>query len=310
LKLTITLLVACSSLVFCHRPDISANFVRMPNGDESELVSIDLQKRDGSEDIKVVAQLKFHLSENQVFVNGHPVRHNVVSQLRMRVTIIEIENGIQKASRLAPVTFRVLVLENDVNGQKEIIVEEEFIKVEQDEVMQVDIKQIVWNGGKRLPMTSISYEDSKIHKRPHIHDHHEFVEDPAFKPHLPNENGYAEYERHHGHHRHHHHHRHGKNHWRIVCWFRRLSIGGKIAVISAGVVTFLSLVLSMVICWRRHCHTQKTIHIAAPLDSSIVIDASDDKEKDLSKIPYEDGEFHMEVDQCIIDVDDKKKLVE
>lgn len=316
LKHAIFLLVACSSIVFCHRPDIFANFVRMPNGDESELVSIDLQKRDGSEDIKLLAQLRFHLNENQVYVNGHPVRHNVVSQLRMRVTIIEIEGGVKKEPRLAPVTFRVLVLERDVNGQKEIFLEEEFIKVEQDEVMQVDIKQIVWTGGKRRPMTSISYEDSKIHKRPHVHDFHELVQDHGFRPHLPNEHGYGDFERHHHGHRHHHRHHHEKHHWRIICWFRRLSIGGKIAVITAGVVTFLSLVLSMVICWRRHCHHHRhphnTLHIEVPMDNSVVVDGSEDKEKDLTKIPYEDGEFHMEVcdNECVVDVDDKQKLVE
>lgn len=282
--------------------------MRLPNGDESEIVSIDLRKRDGSEDIKLLAQLRFHLNENQVYVNGHPVRHNVVSQLRMRVTIVEIEKGIKKEPRLAPVTFRVLVLENDVNGEKQITVEEEFIKVEQNEVMQVDIKQIVWNGDKRLPLASISYEDSKIHHRPHMHDHHEFVEDNTFKPHLPNENGYAQRNGHH--HRHHGHHHHHPGHWRVVCWFRRLSVGGKIAVISAGIVTFLSLLLSVIICWKRHCHTQRSVHIEVPMDNTIVVDGCDEKEKDLTKVPSDGGEFHMEInDDCYVDVDDKKTLV-
>lgn len=307
MKLYICLLVyiACAGIALAHRPEILANFRRLPNGDESELVSIDLQKRDGSEDIKLLAQLRFHLDTNQIYVNGHPIRHNVVSQLRMRVTIVEVERGIRKEPRLAPVTFRVLVLEDPLpNGQKRITVEEEFIKVEENEVMQVEIKQIVWNGGNRLPMTSISYEDSKIHHRSSEQDHHEFVQDHAFRPHLPNEHGYAEYETHQYHHRHHH------GHWRVACWFRRLSFGGKVAVICAGVVTFLSLVLSISICWKRHCARHRTLHIEAPMDNSVVGMGCDDTttEKDI-KPSNDDKEFHMEMDDCYIDVSDTKKLV-
>lgn len=295
-------LVACAGFSLCHRPEILANFRRLPNGDESELVSIDLQKRDGTEDIKLLAQLRFHLSANQIYVNGHPIRHNVVSQLRMRVEIVEIERGIRKEPRLAPVTFRVLVLENPLaNGDKQITVEEEFIKVEQNEVMQVDIKQIVWNGGNRLPMTSISYEDSNIIRAAREQDHHEFVQDHAFKPRLPNEHGYANIDE-----------TRYPDHWRVACWFRRLSFGGKVAVICAGVVTFLSLVLSISICWKRHCTRQRTLHIEAPMDNSVVGMGCDDKdasEKDM-KPSKDDKEFHMEFNDCYIDVSDKKKLVE
>jgi hypothetical protein len=277
----------------------------MPNGDESEIVSIDLRKRDGSEDIKLMAQVRFHLNVNQIYVNGHPIQHNVVTQLRMKVTIIEIENGIQRDPRMAPVIFRVLVLENHkTNGGKQVIVEEEFIKVEEDEVMQVDIKQVVWDGTKRLPMVAIAYKDSWIQGKPVVNDQIISVPDRTLEPRLPDEHGYMEREFDH-HHRHHHH----RSHWKIMCWFRRLSMFGKIAVVCAGVVTILSLILSLIICWKRHCnpHTHKTL-VMVPMDNSVIVDGCD--EKDPTKLPTTDGDFHMELNDCYIDVSDKKKLVE
>jgi len=306
LKFSIIGLLVFASLVISHEPEISETFLRMPNGDEREIVSIDLRKKDGSEDIKLMAQVRFHLDLNQIKVNGHPIRHNVVTQLRMRVTIVEIENGIRKDPRLAPVIFRVLVLENHrADGSKQVIVEEEFIKVEEDEVMQVDIKQIVWDGVKRMPTASIAYKDSWIRAKSINDDHHLLVPDRQFRPRLPNEHGYMDMNFHH------HHHHHG--HWRIMCWFRRLSMFGKIAVVCAGVVTLISLFLSLVICFKRHCHTHHKTLVMVPMDNSVVVDGCDDVEKDTSKLPTTDpsaGDFHMELNDCYIDVSDKKKLVE
>jgi hypothetical protein len=317
------LLLACFiSLGFCHLPNIAVLEERMPNGDENEIVSIDLKKVDGTEDIKLMAQLRFHLNHSQVFVNGHPIIHNVVNSLRMRISIIEIEAGIQRKPRLAPVTFRVLVLETTSdNGNKQLRVEEEFVKVEQYEVLQVDIKQIVWEGSNRLPMTTISFQDSFIHRQPHEQDRRVFVTDPDFKPRLPahglkgDEGGYDSYHpHHHEHHKHHHrHHRHHRHHSRVLCWFSRLSIGGKIAVICAAVVTFLGLLSSLIICWKRHCHHRRNMHVNAPMDDFVEVEASNENDadkKDLTKVTTDDGQFHMEINACFVDVDDKKALVE
>ena len=57
LKFTIPLFLAFATLVVCHEPGISETLMQMPNGDERELVSIDLRKRDGSEDIKLMVSL-------------------------------------------------------------------------------------------------------------------------------------------------------------------------------------------------------------------------------------------------------------
>jgi len=302
-------LLACASLSLAHQPSISETLIRLPNGDESEIVKIDLRKRDGTEDIKLMAHVRFHLDANQIYVNGQPVRHNVVTQLRMRVTIVEIENGVASDPRLAPVTFRVLVLENrdDADGSlKQIIVEEEFIKVEENEVMQVDVKQVVWDGVNRRPSVSILYKDSLIQHRPIEEDHRVFVTDKMLRPHLPNERDYMGPEFHH-HHRHHH------GHWRIMCWFRRLSVFGKIAVGCAGIVTLISLVLSAVLCWRRHCTPRTKAVVLVPMDNNIIVDnCTDNNNDDMKKIPTTDNddEFHIQMDDCFIEISDKKKLVE
>jgi len=306
--------LAFASLVHCHDPHISERLIRMPNGDERELVSIDLRKRDGSEDIQLLAQVRFHLNASQLYVNGNPVRHNAVTQLRMRVSIVEIENGVRREPRLAPVIFRVLVVEkNKANGGKQVIVEEEFIQVEEDEVMQVEIKQIVWDAGKPMALGSILYKDSKIRSRSQDDDHHLFVADRDAIPRLPNEQGYMDEWKHRHHHGRHHGHHHHHGHWRIMCWFRRLSMFGKICVVCACVVTLISFILSAIVCWKRHCHRPhpKTL-VMMPMDNSIIVDPFVVKgEEKKSPISAPLDEFHMEFsDDCHVDVSDKKKLVE
>jgi len=312
LKLAIVLLVACANAVFSHKPAVSETLIRMPNGDENEIVSIDLQKRDGSEDIKLTAQLRFHMNEGrQMHVNGHRVPHNTVTQLQMHVTIVEIERGVRKEPRLAPVVFRVLVLEKeDANGGQQVVVEEEFVKVEENEVMQVDIKQVVWDGIHLLPKTaSIAYKNSFIRRKPLAQDQHLFV------PRLPEDDEVTKHHRHrphptrphHGGHRHHHHHR---GHWRIVCWFHRLPLFGKIAVLVVGVFTLLMVTLTMIVCCKKHCHKHhpRVITVQPMTDDSVVVGGCGEKEK----FPYSaaEGEFHMEFNDCYVHVSDKKNLVE
>jgi len=301
-------LLACASLVISHQPDISEKVVHLPNGDESEIVSIDLRKGDGTEDIKLMARVRFHLHANQIYINGQPVRHNVVTRLRMRVTITEIENGVQINPRLAPVIFRVLVLEHHKNdGSKQIIVEEEFIKVEEDEVMQVDVKQVVWDGANRHPSVSIMYKDSHLQQKPIGDDHRVFVTDHMLKPHLPNEHGYMgmDYHRHHHgpHHgpQHHHHHHHQRN-WRNM---------GTITMGCAGIVTVI-LLISLILCWRRHCINHPKAVLLAPKDKNVVVDGChNNDEKNVRRIPTsDDDEFHIQMNDCYIEVSDKKSLVE
>ena len=58
---------------------------------------------------------------------------------------------------------------------KQVIVEEEFIQVEENEVMQVEIKQIVRDAGKPMALGSILYKDSRIRSTSQDDDHHLFV---------------------------------------------------------------------------------------------------------------------------------------
>ena len=61
LKLSILVFLGLANLVLSHDPHISEQLIRLPNGDERELVSIDLRKRDGSEDIKLLVTIYFKL---------------------------------------------------------------------------------------------------------------------------------------------------------------------------------------------------------------------------------------------------------
>lgn len=94
-----------------RRPNIQITEEHLPNGDEGEIVSIDLKRRDGTNDLRIVTRLRFHLNASHVMINGHPVVHSRVNSVRMRISISEVRDGKMSPPKLSPVTFRVLVME-------------------------------------------------------------------------------------------------------------------------------------------------------------------------------------------------------
>lgn len=96
--------------------------------------------------------------------------------LSSHIFLVEIEKGVKKAQRLAPVQIRVLIAEETLsNGNKLLLVEEEFVKVEEFEVIQVDVKQIIWEGSVRRPVTSKPLKKSQVHSMSRNNDKHMFT---------------------------------------------------------------------------------------------------------------------------------------
>jgi len=267
-------------------PDVDVRDERMPNGDEDEMVSVDLKTLNGDKEIFMNARLRVHLIKGQVHVNGHPVVHNIVNAIHMDVTIIEIENGVRAEPRFAPVMFRVLVQEiAGSNGNDRLITEVEFMEVGENEVNQVDVKQIIWEGSNRLPDTSISTQDSVIRQRPRADDKHVHVSHHRPGPYHP-----------------HHKHRHGKSGKKSRCWYHHLGRRLRIALIAAAVFCLISLLILTIVCWRRR--RINGLKVAVPEPNSVEVQTEKNDEK---KLPISDGEFHMEVNQGY--VGDKAELI-
>lgn len=202
-----------------------------------------------------------------------------------------------------------------------MITQFQFVRVRQFDVLQIDVKQIIWEGSNRKPLTSISIQESAIRHHPSEHDHHIFVPDPGFGPKLPshglrgNVNGYGRHRNHNEKHRHdanhfrHHHHRFSTG-ARVLCWFRRLNIAGKIAVICSAVFLLFGIVVLLVVCCRRYCFRKNPV-LEIPIDNYVEVENVISDEKKTAKIDStNDGVFHMEINSCAVEFDDKKSLVD
>lgn len=311
----LVLLAAFFLYIQCH--DVAKVDVREyhdSEGEDEEMISIDLKKKDGSEDIKMIAQMKIHLVGGIVHINGHRLVHDIVQHIHMNLTIIEHHEGIQMKQR-RPVQMRILVVEStQPNGNKVLLVEEEFLKIREYEVIQIEVKQVIFESSIRKPITSVFLEESEIHKREPANDKHvEFNDDMLHLPKHPN-HGYGyegEHYKHHecyyhhknhgngSHHRRHHHHR------SIKCWYHRLSWRSKLALFSVGFLSLITMVLCCAICAKRRRLRRRALNIAAPMDNSVTVDMDDEK-----KVKSDESfDFHFEVDNAVV-VDDKKALVE
>jgi len=243
-------------------------------GDESELVSIDLKRKDGKEDIKLIAQMRIHLVEGKVHLNGNMLKHGVVIRIEMRLTIIEFENGIQKAGKLKAVQLRVLVLETTAaNGNKVLMVEEEFMQVEDYEVLQVDVKQVIFESMVRKPVTVISLSESKIHAKPKKQDHH-----VSFKDHPQNGVQQAD---------------------QIMSWQAKYLLS-----LAFGFLTMLAIALLYVRYTERKLQRQNW-PVLRPIDDTVTVDMEEEKKEKTD----ENLEFHFEFENAVV-VDNKKALVE
>ncbi|XP_057306167.1 uncharacterized protein LOC130644537 [Hydractinia symbiolongicarpus] len=284
-------------LVSCDDIKVRVEQEKSANG-ENELISVDLKKKDGTEDIKITALLKFHLIEGFVHLNGNKLIHGVVNFVHLKVTIVEIEKGVKKDPRLAPVQIRVLIAEKTLNnGNKLLLVEEEFVKVEDFEVIQVDVKQIIWEGSVRRPITSKPLKKCKVHSMPRNNDKHMFTGEPKHS-----DEGFNFDNRH----KKCHHHKEKHHHGKVKCWFHHLSWKSKLALFFVGFLSVIAMVLCCAICAKKR-RGRRSLEVAAPLDDSVAVDMDDVKKVDGKE--EKKYEFHFEFDNSVV-VDDKKALVE
>jgi len=284
------LLLACLiQLCVSHEPDIDIINERMSNGDESEMVTIDFKPHDGIDDVKMSALLRIHLEKGQVHVNGQPIIHNVVNSIHMYVSIVETEYDVKSDRRFAPALFRILALQDDIS--KKLTTEIEFVQIDDYDVEQVDVKQIIWEGSNRLPMTSVSTQQSLIRHTSPDADKHVFFE------HHQKEHGKHGKHGHHGKHG-----RHGK-HGKHPCWFHKLSRRAKIVVIVSAALCLLVLLVLTIVCWRRRRMNRMNVVVEAPV--TVAIETEKNVEKDF---PTKEGEFHMEINEGY--VGDKVDLID
>lgn len=311
MKLQAFIFVAFLTCVYClDNVKIGVIDAVDSTGDESELVSVDLKRKDGKEEIKLIAQMRIHLVNGKVHLNGNMLEHGVVNHIKMRLTIIEFENGIQKAE-LKPVRLRVLVLENtSANGNKVLIVEEEFMQVEEYEVFQVDVKQVIFESMVRKPVTVVSLKESKIHAKPQTEDHHVLFKDDKYRPSLPDHPlQSADHSHCHHHHKHHGGHKHGHKHGKHIlgeakCWYHNLSWKSKFALFATGFLAMITMVLLCLLHAKRRRH-HRSLEVPAPIDDTVTVDMDEVKKGKTD----EKFEFHFEFDNAVV-VDDKKALIE
>jgi len=283
----------------------------------NEIISVDLKK--ANEDIKFVALVRIHLIDGHVHINGHPLLHNQVHDIKMMVKIIDIIKGVRQAPKRKSVQVRILVEETNTNGVPKLHVEEEFTAIEGETVEQVDVHQIIWESNIRRPITIVKLVESKIHTHPRKQDHQMLISDEVSRPHLPN-HGYGfdgeDYEQEHKRHgkKHHHCHKghHGHGHHRngtfsdrmhqAKCWYKSLSWKSKILLFSVGFFGLLTAVICCGMCCKRRKARKVILQMTPPMDDNNV-------EKEKSGGEKKDGEFHFEFDNTIT-IDDKKPLIE
>ncbi|XP_066911787.1 uncharacterized protein [Clytia hemisphaerica] len=331
------ILAALVAVVFSHRhPKIGVLernvHLKVGNQDfENEVISVDLKKP--NEDIRFVAQVRIHLIEGNVHVNGHRLVHNQIHQIKMMVIVIDIVKGVRQPPKRKAVSLRIMVEETNVNGVPRLYVEEEFIRIGEMEVEQIDVHQIIWESSLRKPITTVKLVESKIHKKPRVNDHPMFISDEQSKPHLPKHGfGYDEEEmyerRHHGDHKHHkkhchHHGKHGRHHdhhhdhhhgngtffeekmHSAKCWYRTLSWRSKVLLFSVGFFGLLSVVICCGLCSKRR-RARRALSIQAPMDDSVTVDTTTEKPKAKTDNKHE---FHFEIDNAVV-ISDKKALIE
>lgn len=296
---------------------------------ESEVIAVELKKPD--EDIRFVANVRIHLVEGNIHINGHRLEHNVVHHIQMMVQVSDIIKGVKQKPQNKAVQLRVMVEETNTNGVRRLLVEEEFVAIGESTVEQIDVHQIIYESEMRKPTTLIKLSESKIHSKPRVNDHRMFIHDEQSMPHLPkhglnyenDEEGEEEHGHHHGHHDHDHHrcHKHNHDHHHgnssfvgrhahsAKCWYRTLSWKSKVLLFSIGFFGLLTAVMCCGLCAKRR-QARRRLEVSAPMDDSVNIDYNEDTVKDVSKKMDDNKmDFHFEFDNKIV-VDDKKPLVE
>jgi len=288
---------------------------------ENEIISVELKKP--NEDIKFVAQVRIHLKEGNVHINGHRLEHNQVHHIRMMVLVSDIVNGVKQVPKRKAVQLRVMIEETQVNGVRRLLVEEEFTAIGENAVEQIDVHQIIWESNVRKPITTVKLSESKIHTKPRRKDNKMFFHDEESRPHLPGhgleyeKDGRHHHHRHHCRHHHHHHHHHRnstffqKHSDNAKCWYHSLSWKSKILLFSIGFFGLLTAVVCCGLCAKRR-QARRKLEVTAPMDDSVNVDANDDinATKDGGKkLDDNKYEFHFEFDNSVV-IDDKKALVE
>lgn len=71
--------------------------------------------------------------------------------------------------------LRILVEENNMNGVQRLLVEEEFIAIDEDVVEQIEVKRLIWKSNVRVSMLTVKLTESHIHQKPRSDDHKMFI---------------------------------------------------------------------------------------------------------------------------------------
>jgi len=282
---------------------------------ENEIISVELKK--SNEDIKFVAQVRIHLIEGNVHINGHSLEHNNVHHIKMMVQVSDVVSGVKQKPQRKSVDLRVLIQETNINGIRKLLVEEEFVSIGKTSVEQIDVHQIIWESEVRKTITTVKLSASIIHTKPRTQDHPMFIADEKSKPHRPGHGfgyeGEGEHQHSHHHCRHHHRRHHGNSTYArqtvhdAKCWYHSLSWKSKILLFSVGFFGLLTAVICCGLCAKRR-QSRRLMEVSAPIDDTITVD-DEENVKGGKKLGDNKYEFHFEFDNAVV-VDDKKALVE
>jgi len=165
-----------------HRPhgDVHVKLEEMGNA-QNETIAIDVNRdengADGSE-TKLQVNLRIHVIQGNVHVNGHKIDHAVVTAIHLKTRLDKIyKTGIRR-SEPAVVLVRIMVVESaGANGVKVLRVQEQIVEINGKAASQIDIKEVVMELGDKLTeskrtITTIKLTNSKIFKKERRADKH------------------------------------------------------------------------------------------------------------------------------------------
>ena len=325
----LTLLI--TSFVFASQVDVD---LVVPDADNvNEFLSVKLSKigENGNKTgVDVTVELRIHVIDGNVHLNGNKMEHNTVNAVHIKLTIVELQNGIASDPRLAPVHLRVLVIERvNMEGRITLFVEEEFISIDNLKVEQVYVHRVGWEDMVKRPTEQVPLANSDIHQKPMENDMHKNY---LGMPQYPDEHGfkyeenamlssffsYHWYECHENcmhfhcnkskHESYHHHEKNHHNHgfWhKISCWYRCLNFRSKIALYSVSFLTLIAISLCCCMCIRKRRMAKVLLLTQTPMNNSVEVK---DDNKDEKKNSDESFDFHFQFDHDVV-VSDKEKLI-
>ncbi|XP_065057109.1 uncharacterized protein LOC135685196 [Rhopilema esculentum] len=149
---------------------------------KNETISIDVTRKssssEGNEKSTMKVSLRVHIVKGGVHINGQKIDHSVVTSVHIRTIVEEVFSDGKVTRKPAMIQVRAIVSEStNANGVKIFSFQEEIVEVEDDEVDQIEVKEIVLELGDNIneskrTLNIVKISESNIHKHARNKDKH------------------------------------------------------------------------------------------------------------------------------------------